>query len=407
MGYAIHNISEGFWIAFRALFANKTRALLTTLGISIGVITVTLMMMIIQGLNTSVASQLEVMGSGTVYIERHPWIIMDDWWRYRNRPRVTKEQFEEIKRFSKLAEYVGAYTYTGRPIAFRNRTRDRVGIIGVTPATADAMSWMPEYGRYITDSDMITTRKICVIGADVKEQIFEPYDPMGRNLRVGPYNFKVVGILEKKGSTFGQSNDNYVMIPFSTLTHNFGHRRDVTIAVKAKDPSQMNDLIDELTWLMRRARNLAPNEDNDFSINDSAMLTDFYKRITAGIYAAGVIIGGISLLVGGIGIMNIMLVSVTERTWEIGMRKAVGARTTSILWQFLVESMIITMIGGIVGILVAMIGGKLLGQFLPTSLPLWLGLSAMAFSAVVGLIFGLFPAVRASRLDPIVALRQE
>lgn len=407
MMHGTQSIFEGIGIAFRALLANKSRALLTTLGIIIGVVTVTLMMMIIQGLNKSFAQQLSILGSGTVYVERYPWIIMDDWWKYRNRPRLTREHFEAIQKYSRLADAVSAYTYTMRSITFRDKSAEGVGIIGVTPQFTITGGFMPEFGRFISDGDMTASRKVCVIGRDIADKIFAPFNPIGRSLRVGKDNFKVVGILEKKGSTFGQSNDNYVLIPFSTLLQNYGSRRDVTISAKAKDPSQVEQLKDELTFIMRRERHLAPLEENNFTINEQSSLTDFYNRMTSGIYAAGLIIGGISLLVGGIGIMNIMLVSVTERTWEIGMRKAVGARTSYILWQFLVEAMIICMAGGTIGILLASLGGYFINKSLPATMSPWLAVSAVLFSAVVGLVFGLFPAVRAARLDPISALRQE
>jgi putative ABC transport system permease protein len=402
-----HSLIEGFNIAWRALIASKTRALLTTLGIVIGVVTVTMMMMIIQGLNQSVAKSLSLLGSGTVYVERYPWIWGEDWWQYRNRPRLTMEHYKIIKEYSKHAETVGAYTYTARPIAFKDKTRERVGIVGVTPETADAMNWMPEFGRFISESDIISSRKVCVIGHDIQEKIFAPYNALGRKLRVGAHNYTVVGISEKRGRMFGESSDDLVMIPATTLIYNYGAHRDFTIVAKAWDSDKLEDLIDELTFLMRRARNIAPKEKNNFSINTQDAVSDLYKQLTAGIYGAGIVLGGISLLVGGIGIMNIMLVSVTERTWEIGMRKAVGAKTTDILWQFLVEAMLICMVGGTLGILIAYLGGKLIGDNLPTSLPAWLALSSMAFSALIGLIFGLFPAFRASRLDPITALRQE
>ncbi len=398
---------EGLRIAFRALKANKTRTILTTLGIVIGVVTVTLMLMIIQGLNKSFAQQIAFIGSRTVYIEQFPWIIMDDWWRYRNRPRLTMENFEAVKEQADLAESVAAYSWTVRPIAFRDKTSDGVGIVGCTPEFAITSDFIPETGRFITQTDIRTSRKVCVIGSEIAEQFFEPFDPVGRDIRIGAFNFKVVGVLEEKGTSFGESNDNNILIPLSTMMDNYGFRRGVTICVMGYEGGDVEALKDELTGIMRRSRNLTPSEEDNFAINEQSMLMDFYKRITAGVYGAGVVIGGISLLVGGIGIMNIMLVSVTERTWEIGMRKAVGAKNYHILWQFLVEAMTICASGGVIGILLAAAGGQAMKSSLPTSLPIWLALSAMLFSAVVGLIFGLFPAFRASRMDPITALRQE
>lgn len=398
---------EGFRIAVGALRANKTRAILTTLGIVIGVVTVTFMLMIIQGLNKSFARQLSILGSGTVFIERFPWIIMDDWWRYRNRPRLEYKDFEAVQENSKLAEYVGAHVYTERPIAFKDRGMDRVGIVGITPDYGLVRNFLPEFGRGITDLDNDNARRVCLIGSELREKIFAPYNPIGQKLRVGAFAYTVVGILEEKGSTFGESNDNFVLLPFKTFTNTFGKRRNVAIAVKALDPGNIDALKDELTGIMRRSRGLKPKEENNFAINTQDLLTGFYERMTTGIYAAGLIIGGISLLVGGIGIMNIMLVSVTERTWEIGMRKAVGARTTNILWQFLVEAMLICTFGGVIGLGLAAAGGEAIKAQLPVSLPVWLGAGSILFSASVGLLFGLLPAWRASRLDPITALRQD
>lgn len=407
MKHFIYSLLEGIKIARRALWANKTRSILATLGIVIGVVTVTIMMMIIQGLNRSFAKQISIIGSATVYVQRWPWIIMDDWWRYRNRPRITLKQLEDVKEYSTYAETISAYTWTMRPVAFRSKTNDRIGIVGVTPEYAEASGHAPEIGRFISASDNRSARKVCVIGTDIQKKLFEPYNALGRDIRIGSHKYKVVGIFEKKGTSFGESNDNYIAIPLNTLLANYGSHRDITIIAKAHDQTVLDDMIDELTGIMRRSRGLNPKEESNFSINRQDALTDFYKRMTAGIYAAGVIIGGIALMVGGIGIMNIMLVSVTERTWEIGMRKAVGARTRHILWQFLVESMLICSFGGMLGLAVAALGGQLIDKVLPTSLPLWLALGAIIFSSVVGLLFGLMPAFRAARLDPITALRQD
>ncbi|MBZ0263367.1 ABC transporter permease [bacterium] len=402
-----YSFLEGIKIAQRALWANKTRTILTTLGIVIGVVTVTLMMMIIQGLNSSFQRQISFIGSGTVYVEQWPWIVMDDWWIYRNRPKLTMENFQDVKEQLELAEVVAAYTWTVRPISFKSNTIDRVGIVGVTPDYVYTGGHVPEYGRFVSELDNRSSRKVCVIGADIKRDVFDPYNPIGRHLRVGAHSYTVVGILERQGTSFGESNDNYVMIPLNTLLDNYGHHRSLSIVSKAKDSNNMDAMVDELTGILRRSRSLQPMEDNNFAINRQEALTDFYKRMTAGIYIAGLIIGGIALAVGGIGIMNIMLVSVTERTWEIGMRKAVGAKTTHILWQFLVESMLICSFGGIVGLGLAALGGAAMDKFLPTSLPLWLALLAVLFSSFVGLVFGLLPATRAARLDPITALRQD
>jgi len=385
--------------------ANKTRSILTTLGIVIGVVTVTLMMMIIQGLNKSFTDQISFLGSNTVYVERYPWIWDDDWWKYRNRPRVTMDQYRMLKKRTKLAEAVSLNVWTGRPVAYRDKALDRVGIMGTNADYVKVGNIVPEFGRFLTDSDNRASRKVCVIGQDVQKELFKTINPVGRNMRIGGKTFRVVGILEKQGSTFGQSRDNIILIPSETLLNNYGRNRSIEIIVKGRSDVTQEDLKDELQGLMRSVRSLKPTEKDNFSINEQGALYSLYKTMTAGVYATGLIIGGISLLVGGIGIMNIMLVSVTERTWEIGMRKAVGARTTHIMWQFLVEAMLICLFGGAIGIGLAMLGGMAINNTLPAVLPPWLAFSAVLFSATVGLIFGIFPAAKAAKLDPIVALR--
>jgi putative ABC transport system permease protein len=400
-----HSLVEGFHIAHSALMANKTRSILTTLGIVIGVVTVTLMMMIIQGLNKSFTDQISFLGSNTLYVERYPWIWDEDWWKYRNRPRITMEHFEQLRDRVTLAESVSLNIWTGRPVAFRDKALDRVGIMGTDANMVNVSNIVPEVGRFITDADNRASRKICVIGKDVQRELFGSINPVNRNLRIGGKTFKVVGILEKQGSTFGQSRDNLIIIPANTLLNNYGFRRSIDIIVKGYPEIDQEELIDELTGLMRSIRSLKPLDENNFSINDQSALYSFYKTMTTGVYATGLIIGGIALLVGGIGIMNIMLVSVTERTWEIGMRKAVGAKTTHIMWQFLVEAMLICMFGGAIGIGLAYLGGLGIKNALPAVLPPWLAASAVLFSATVGLVFGLFPAAKAAKLDPIVALR--
>jgi len=408
MGSAIHSMREGVAIAIKALLANKSRSILTTLGIVIGVLTITVMMMIIQGLNVSFTNQLSVLGTNTIYVDRWPWVITDgSWWKYINRPKIKMRDFEYVNEYSKLAEVIGAGTGTRRTIAYGNERLERVEILGGTPGWGQINAFDVEVGRFLTDSDIRAGRKVCLIGKDVQERLFGSINPLGRKIRVGNHLYRIVGVLERKGSMFGDSLDKRIAMPITTFQSVYGHKRDIQIVIKGRDDVPMEDLIDEVRYLMRRSRSLLPLEEDDFVINRQEVLEEFYKRMTAGIYAAGIIIGGISLLVGGVGIMNIMLVSVTERTWEIGMRKAIGARTTNIMWQFLVESMLICVVGGMIGLGLAALAGLALKSQLPVSLPIWLSFSAVLFSALVGLVFGLFPAAKAAKLDPIVALRQE
>ncbi len=402
-----HSIVEGFSIAVKALIANKTRTALTTLGIVIGVVTITLMMMIIQGLNQSFTNQISFLGSNTVYVDQYPWVWDDDWWKYINRPKISVKQYDNLKTKLKSAEAIAPTMWTGRPITFRDKAIERVGVLGTTADYIEAHSAIPEFGRFISESDNRASRRVCVIGSKIRQDVFGIVDPLGQKLRIGAHNYVVIGILEEQGSFFGSSRDNFVALPMNTFMNTFGRHRSVDILVKAKEDVLVEDMTDQIRGIMRLARNQKPLDEDNFSINQQDALQNVYKSITKGVYGAGLIIGGIALLVGGIGIMNIMLVSVTERTWEIGMRKAVGARTSHIMWQFLIESMIICVIGGTIGMLIALGVGEAIKAQLPAVLPPWIAAMAILFSAGIGLVFGLFPAAKAAKMDPIMALRAE
>jgi putative ABC transport system permease protein len=282
-----------------------------------------------------------------------------------------------------------------------------VFLVGTNEAYLETSDVLPEVGRFISALDAAANRDVAVIGTEVAEKLFGQRNPIGQTVRIGPYEFKVIGVLEKQGTFFGHSMDSQVIIPLGSMIKHFGRRRDLSIIVKASDPDRIDDLKGELTGIMRRSRRLGPGEKDNFSINEQSQLMNLYTQITSGVYGAGIVIGGISLLVGGIGIMNIMLVSVTERTHEIGIRKAIGARKGQILRQFLIESALICSVGGVIGIALAWVGGRLISQFLPTTMPLSVAIGGMIFAALVGIFFGLFPATKAARLDPIVALQRE
>ncbi len=398
---------EAAQIAFQSLLANKIRTFLATLGIVIGVMTVVLMVTIVVGLNQSFKKQLAAIGSGTLYIQRFPWIIKDDFFIYRNRPRLTLENYEDVRTQSRLAAAVSPEVDTMRPIAYGSATLDNAYIIGTNDTYLQTTDVMPEVGRFISAADYAAHRNVAVIGTEIASKLFGSRNPIGQYIKIGSRDFLVIGVLEKQGSMFGMSLDSQVIIPIGAFMKQFGRRRDLSIVVKAANPDAIEDLKDEITGIMRRSRRIPPDKENNFSINEQEQLMSFYKQITSGVYAAGILIGGISLLVGGIGIMNIMLVSVTERTPEIGIRKALGARKSQILRQFLIESALICTVGGTVGILLALAGAKIINQWLPTIMPLSIGISGILFAALVGILSGLYPATKAALLDPIVALRKE
>ncbi len=398
---------EAAAMAFHSLVANKVRTLLAMLGIIIGVTTVVLMVTIIVGLNTSFKKQLASLGSGTVYIARFPWIIQDDFFIYRNRPRLTMRDYEAVRTQCRLALAVSPYADTQRPVASRTESLDNVFLIGTNDAYLQTSDVLPEVGRFISPADYEANRSVAVIGTEVSTRLFGSRNPIAQTIRIGAHEYLVIGVLEKQGSLFGMSMDSQVIIPLGTMMKHFGRRRDLNIIVKAADARQLEDMKDELTGILRRSRKIPPGIADNFSINEQGQLMDMYTKLTSGVYFAGVIIGGISLLVGGIGIMNIMLVSVTERTHEIGIRKALGARRSQILRQFLIEAALVCAIGGIVGVLLAWGGGTIIDKWLPVYMSWPIALGGTAFAALVGIFFGLFPAAKAAWLDPIVALRKE
>ena len=398
---------EGFTIAYRALRANPVRSILTTVGIIIGVLTVILMITIVQGLNTSFKNQISFLGSGLLFVNKMPWVITDDYFQYRNRPDIEISEYEAIKRYSQLASTVAVSLTTTKTVRYKERSISGVNLDGVSASFIETMTTYPKYGRFINAIDEHHNRNVVVIGSAVAEELFQKRNPIGQRITISGMKYRVIGVLEEQGNFFGQSLDKWVIIPYGAFIKDFGKHHWVSIIVEARDPEMMEDLEYELTGIMRRARGMKADEKNDFAINKQSMLVNFYKQVTSGVYTVGIVIGGISLLVGGIGIMNIMLVSVTERTREIGIRKAIGAKRINIIWQFLVEAAVICSIGGAVGVLLAFIVGKAIDSFLPTSMPLWVALFGVGFSACVGIFFGLWPAVKAAKLHPIEALRSE
>jgi len=394
-------------IALDSLKASKVRSTLATLGIVIGVMTVILMVNIVVGLNESFKKQLASIGSGTLYVARFPWIIQDDFFIYRNRPRINFRDYEAVKEQCRLASAVSPYADTQRPVAFKSESLNNVFLIGTNDKYLETSDVLPDAGRFISAQDYEANRAVAVIGVGIVDQLFKSRNPLGQYLRIGGHEYLVIGVLEKQGSMFGFSMDNQVIIPLGTMMKHFGRRRDLNIIVKAADAGQIEDLKDELRGILRKSRKIEAGKPDNFSINEQGQLMNFYKQITSGVYATGIIIGGISLIVGGIGIMNIMLVSVTERTHEIGIRKALGARRSQILRQFIIESALICAIGGVIGVGLAFGGGQIINQWLPTTMTPSVALGGMFFAALVGVFFGLYPAAKAARLDPIVALRKE
>ncbi len=404
---------EIFRMALKSLKTHKMRSILTTLGIIIGVTTVITMMSITEGLKKSVEEELSVLGSDTFYVDKFPAIITSgkQWREYARRKDLTYEDARAIQNLCRSVKTVAAdiTLYPGEVIKYGGESTDRVPIWGVTETYLQVYSYYVKWGRFITPTDVDHRRQVCVLGNDVIKKLFPYEDPLGKYVRSGPHRFLVVGVLEEKGSFMGGSQDNQVMIPLTTLQKLAGENFSVDIGVKPDRPSSTQKAIDEVISLLRRRRGIPYSQPNDFEIHTQDSLMGVFNNITGAAFAVVIGVASISLLVGGIGIMNIMLVTVTERTREIGIRKALGAKRKDILWQFLVESAALSGVGGTVGILLGFLLGQLVGAVspLPSTVPLWSVLLGLGFSTAVGMFFGIYPATKAARLDPIVALRYE
>ncbi len=412
MMFAIHEKIESFKIALSAIKANKTRGILTALGIIIGILAVVTTMTVANGLGNNFKESISAIGSDVLYVSRMPWIITGNFFEFRNRPNLTFKQGEKLERRLKSSRAVNPTTGTNTNIKYRSKVLEGVPVIGTTDKQIFVSSSLPENGRFLTTLDVQYKKFVCVIGDDIKDHLFKDMDPINKKMKIGRYNFRVIGVMEKQGSAgfFGGPNfDRQIFVPISTFMKAYGSsNRQFNIAVKAPRQEEMEDFRYELIGEMRKIRKLKPTEQDNFSINTMDTLMNAYNNVMGVVMIIGLIITSISLFVGGIGVMNIMFVSVTERTREIGIRKAVGAKRRAILTQFLFESSAICLVGGTIGVIlsfgVAMLINKLL---LPASVSMPIVVVALTISILVGVLSGIIPAFRASRLNPIEALRYE
>jgi len=408
----IYEKIEAFRIALAAIKANKARGILTTLGIVIGIMAVATTMTAANGLANNFKESISAIGSDVLYISKMPWIFTGNFFEFRNRPNLTLKDSDKLERRLTHAAAVNPVTNTRRNLKYRSTVLEATPIIGTTEKYTIVTDGLPESGRFMTPIDVQYKKRVCVIGSEIKEKLFNGVEPINKEINIGWHKFRVIGVMEKRGSAgyFGGPNfDTQVFIPITSLLKYYGGtNRNYTISVKAPSQETMADFEYEIIGEMRKIRKLRPVEKENFAINTMDTLINAYNNVMGVVVMIGLVITGISLFVGGIGVMNIMFVSVTERTREIGVRKAIGAKKRTILTQFLLESSTICMIGGILGVVLSFGVAALIDQYLlPASVSLPIVIVALGISVLTGIVAGFIPAYRASRLNPIDALRYE
>ena len=412
----LHILREVFRMAVDSLRSHKLRSFLTILGIVIGVMTVIGMVSIIQGLNKSFLSELQSAGSDLIIVTKNEAVQMGRMTdEERTRKDLTFEDAMAVEKGAPLVRAVAVSIYVSPfdqvEVKYRNEKSDTAMVIGMNDKWPTVMSlYLPRLGRFLTESEVARSARVCVLGSETADLLFPTTNPVGKEIRVGAESFTVIGVLNKRGQMFGQSRDNFVGLPITTLMKYFRYEKDrleIIAAPRAQDT--LGETIEEITNVLRQRRKVPSGKPNDFSIMTQDTMVDLYNQLTGAAYLVMIVISSIGLLVGGIGVMNIMLVSVKERTREIGIRKAIGARAGDILKQFLIEAIFLTGVGGVIGVLVGF-GIALIVKAatpLPATVSLWSVVLGLSVSGAIGLFFGIFPAQKAAHMDPIVALRYE
>jgi putative ABC transport system permease protein len=405
------NITEAIDISLGSIRAHKLRSFLTLLGLIIGVTTLIVVMTIVQGANAYVEDKVANLGTNVFQVSRTPLAVTDfqEFIRAQRNKLLEMDDVEAVRQLCRDCLAVGAQVTATTSVKAGNEVGEDVSIRGVTANMADISTTTIEEGRYISAFEERTASPVCVLGKEVADHLFPQTTAVGKTIRIAHEEYRVVGLAERVGTVLGQSQDNFVIIPISAFVKMFGTRRSVTIEAKAVDSTRLEPAIDQVRLLLRGRRHVRYTSSDDFYIATSDTFLSLWSSISSAFFMVFIMISSIASVVGGIVIMNIMLVSVTERTKEIGIRRAVGARQKDILWQFLIEALAQCVVGGFIGVLVGFLLALAVRQWtpFPASLKWWVALTGLVLSTVIGIFFGIYPARKASRLDPIEALRRE
>ncbi len=404
--------AEAVKLALQSLWANKLRSILTLLGVVIGVASVITVVTLTNGAKGFVTSKINTYGASVVTISKMPqtFITMDEYLSFQKRKDVTFDDYKAILSECTACVSVGAQRDTTGKVVHQTKSTTDTNIRGITWTMAAISNLNIEQGRSFTALEDEHSSRVAIVGYDIVDNVLGPGDPLGKEIRVDGVPYTVIGVVERQGKMLGMSMDNWVAIPLTAFLHTYGAHDSMTIYVNAGGGGEVMDVVfDELRVIMRTRRHLAPNAPDAFSIDTSATFGNLLTKMLNNFGAVVVAIAGISLVIGGIVIMNIMLVSVTERTREIGVRKALGARRKDILLQFLIESATMSLVGGVIGVVSGISLAKIitLAIAFPSAVEIWSILVSLFVATAVGLFFGVYPAYKAAELDPIAALRAE
>lgn len=408
-------ITETVKVAITSLHTNRLRSTLTMLGIIVGIFSIISISTVISMLQTSIEDGVSALGKNVFQIQKWPIVQMSRQERLklmRNRSDITLEEFYRLKESLTAAKAVGAEQWGfGKRFEYGNKeTNPNVSLSGTTPEAFANNGWIVGDGREYNYRDLERSERMIVLGADVAKTLFPFEDPIGKDVKVDGHKLKVIGVLESQGAFFGQSQDNFALMPLSTFQNFYGKRNNsINITVSSFGKEDYEELIEIATGHFRTIRKVPPGEPDDFTIRTNQAILDQINETTTGVRIGAFVVAGIALLAAGIGIMNIMLVSVTERTKEIGIRKAIGAKRKNILTQFLVEAITLSILGGLVGIFLGVLAGNIAGSFLQAAavVPIDWIVIGVTLCIAIGVTFGTYPAYKAANLDPIDALRYE
>ncbi len=405
--------SESFLMALAAIRSNKLRSILTLLGIVVGVFSIIAVTTAMQVMQNSIEGQLNSLGSDVFEVTKFPVFHAGGpgWWtKYWNRKDLTYDDVVKLRKLATLAKSVGATSDEGGMIAIhgQQKTNPNTDIMGVTPEIFEAENKPLGEGRAISTSDMDVTRLVCVIDPNMAKTLFPHSDPLGQDVMVNGIGYEVIGVIKNQGAVLGNSNP-YMMIPLTTFFARYGSRRSLDIYVEAQSQKLFTECEEQVEGILRAIRQVPPGKPNDFEMISNASLIEQFNNITKYVRIGAIVVSAIALLAAGVGIMNIMLVGVTERTREIGVRKSIGATRQNILTQFLMEAIVLCEVGGVFGVLLGLLGGNLaaVALHMKAAFPLDWAIIGLVVCSLVGVIFGVYPAYKAASVDPIESLRYE